>query len=124
MKLLIIQGVDITPYIAVNGYKCQIEDLDASAERSMSGTLTRDRVARIPIIDVEIIAMLQKVDVSKILKSVSPARILCNFYNPETGQMESAYFYAKTTYPQVYTTRLGYPQYKGFSISLKGFGGI
>ena len=124
MKLLEINGVDITPFIAFKGYKAQIEDLDASAERSMSGTLTRDRVARVPVIDVTIRAGLRQADVSKILKACQPAKIKCSFYNSETGQMTSSNFYAKTKYPNIYSTRYGYAEYESFTISLKGFGGI
>lgn len=124
MEMLVINGVDITPFIALKGYKMQIEDLDASAERSMSGTLTRDRVARVPVIDVNIKAMLKQEDVTKILNACKPAKINVRFYNSEKGSMDTSFFYAKTTYPSVYSTSKGYPQYEGFTISLKGFGGI
>lgn len=124
MQMLIINGVDITPFLAFKGYNFQIEDLDASAERSMSGTLTRDRVARVPIVEATIIAGLKQADVTKILNACKPARISCSVYNTETGAMTNTYFYAKVKAPNVYSTRYGYPEYESFTISLKGFGGI
>lgn len=124
MQTVIINGVDITPYIALKGYNFQIEDLDASAERSMAGSLTRDRVARVPVVEITIIAGLKQADVSKILQACNPAKILCTVYNTETGKDIATYFYAKVKYPNIYSTRYGYPEYESFSISLKGFGGI
>ena len=124
MKILVINGVDITPYIALKGYNFSIEDLDASAERSMSGTLTRDRVARVPIIEVTTKSMLKQADVSKIRNACMPARIRCEFYNPETGTLNEYYFYAKIKGGNIYSTNKGYPEFEAMTISLKGFGGI
>lgn len=124
MKILAINGVDITPYIALKGYSFNIEDLDASAERSMSGTLTRDRVARVPIIEVTTVPMLKQADVTKIRNACKPARIRCEFYNSETGKTGISYFYGKVTGGNIYSTSKGYPVFEAMTISLKGFGGI
>lgn len=124
MKVAVINGVDVSPFIAHKGYKFQIEDLDASAERSMSGTLTRDRIARVPTADITFKAMLRQTEVTTILAACKPARIQCQFYNPETGGLLTSYFYAKVKYPSIYSTSKGYPQYESFTVSLKGFGGI
>lgn len=124
MKILVINGVDITPYIALKGYNFSIEDLDASAERSMSGTLTRDRVARVPIIEVTTVSMLKQADVAKIRNACKPARIRCEFYNPEVGTLNEHYFYAKIKGGSIYSTSKGYPEFEAMTISLKGFGGI
>lgn len=124
MKILVVNGVDITPYIALKGYSFNIEDLDASAERSMSGTLTRDRVARVPIIEVTTVSMLKQDDVTKIRKACKPARIRCEFYNTATGEMSASYFYGKVTGGNIYSTSKGYPEFEAMNISLKGFGGI
>lgn len=124
MQILVINGVDITPYLALKGYKFDIEDLDASAERSMSGTLTRDRVARVPIVEATTVAMLQQADVTKIKNACKPARIECKVYNTETGTMVTSYFYAKISGGNIYSTNKGYPEYEAITISLKGFGGI
>lgn len=124
ITMLKIGGVDITPYIAHKGYSCQIEDLDASAERSMSGALTRDRVARVPTVEVEISPMLKQADVQTILTACKPAKISCQYYNSERGGLETAFFYAKVKSPKVYSTAGDVIRYEGFSISLKGFAGV
>lgn len=124
MQMLIVNGVDITPFIAFKGYKFQMEDLDASAERSMSGTLTRDRVARVPTIDVIIIGMLQQAQVTQITNACKPAKVTVNFRNTETGNMQTSDFYVKITHPAIYSTRKGYVEYESFNLSFKGYRGI
>lgn len=124
MEILSINGVDITPYIALKGYKQDIEDLDASAERSMAGVLTRDRVARVPIIEVNIIAMLEQEDVSKILNACKPAKSTVKYYNKEVGDLVTADFYIKVKGPNIYSIADNKVLYEGFTISLKGFKGV
>lgn len=122
--MLIINGVDITPYIAHKGYQVDIEDLDASAERSMAGVLTRDRVARVPIIEVTIIAMLGQSDVQKILTACRPAKSSVRYYNKETGKLETGDFYIQIKGPNVYSIAGDFVRYEGFTLSLKGFKGV
>lgn len=124
MQMAVINGVDITPYIAHKGYKFQIEDLEASAERSMAGTLSRDRVARVPNVEITIKARLKQADVTRIINACSPAKLSATVYNSDTGNMVTTYFYAKVKSPSIYSTRFGYPEYESFSISLIGYGGI
>lgn len=124
MQLLIINGVDLTPYITLKGYHCSIEDLDASAERNMAGGLTRDRVARVPVIDVSFKAMLKQADVTKILNALKPSRFQARYYNSETGSLETGFFYSKTKHPRIYSTAGNVIRYEAFSASLKGFEGV
>ncbi|MFM1581207.1 DUF6711 family protein [Helcococcus bovis] len=124
MKLLEVNGVDITPFIKANGYDCRIEDLDASAERSMAGYLTRDRVARVPKITVEFLGYLKQNEITRIINLFTPAGFNVNFFNPENGIIQTTMVYAKIEQPKIKSTRKGYPEYDSFKITLTGYGGI
>lgn len=124
MQMLIVNGVDLTPFLAHKGYQNYIEDVDASAERSMNASLTRDRVARVPVIEAKILGMLRQEDVTTITTACMPAKIQVTFRNTETGSMTTSFFYAKYKQPRVYSTANGYVQYESFTIKFTGFGGI
>ena len=121
MTILTINGVDFTPFIMSKGYQFTIEDLDASAERTLSGSLVRDRVARIPTIEVTIKPHLDKSVVSRLLVACKPAKIVCHYFNFETGQLETGNFYAKVKSPKIYSIINNKVIYESFTISLKGF---
>lgn len=124
MRMITVNGVDFTPFIALNGYNQYLEDLDASAERSMSGSLTRDRVARVPVIELSIRAMLNQSEVSKILKACSPAKISVNFYNTINGKYTTSDFYCNIKSVPIYSTKNGVVKYKEFPVKFIGFRGI
>lgn len=124
MKLLVINGVDLTTYISLNGFTPNIDDADASAERSLSGSLTRDRVARIPNIEVKFVPQLRQSDVETILACCRPEKFLVSYYNSDTGRMEQGYFYAKIKYPTIKTIHNNVAVYNAFSVNLHGFDGV
>lgn len=120
MKLLEIKGVDITPFIALKGYKFDLEDLEASAERSIAdGSLTRDRLGRFAVIEVQIKAMLGVDDVALITSLGNNVTMSCKYFNYLTKRLETGTFYVKIKSPSIYSTANDEIKYEGFSISLK-----
>lgn len=124
MQMLVCKGVDFTPFISHKGYKCTIEDLDASGERSMNGSLTRDRVARIPTIEVSIVAGLLQADVQRLINACKSASMLLSYFNVETNRIETGLFYSKINYPQIYSTSKNQVRYEGFTIKFIAFYGV
>lgn len=119
--LLVVGGVDLTAYLAHKGYKADLEDLDASAERSLSGTLTRERVARIPTIEASFIAGLGQSAVSTILKACAGEKLRVRYFDTETGGLRYGDFYAKIKAPGMLSTAGDRIVYDGFQISFKGY---
>lgn len=84
---LIVDGVNLAPYIAYKGFTWQRSDVDGpNAGRAIgNGTLYRDRLATKVRLDITCTPLELK-DVSKILKAISPEYVTVTYTDPQEGQ--------------------------------------
>lgn len=82
---LMIDGMDMTPYIANRGVKWQRSDVDASSSgRSLGGTLMRTRVATKVRLDVTCIPLTSE-QASKVLTAIMPVWVTVTYTDPQVG---------------------------------------
>lgn len=84
--VLIINGTDITPYVAMRGIKWQRNDLDAEAGRTMDGTMHRDRVATKIRLDVTCLPLSSR-DAAVVLNAIYPEYVEVTYTDPMYGNI-------------------------------------
>lgn len=84
--VFLIDGLDITSYIAEDGIKWQREDIDGpNSGRTMSGLLIRDRVATKIRLDITCRA-LEQTECSQLLNAIYPEFVTVQYIDPMYGQ--------------------------------------
>lgn len=82
---LIIDGVDISPYIAYQGYAWQRSDVDGEgAGRMLDGELVRNRVATKRRLDVTC-TLLTNAQAATVLTAIMPEWVSVTYYDPQQG---------------------------------------
>ncbi len=82
---IIIDGLDITPYVAYRGFKWQRSDIDApSAGRNLDGNLMRSRVATKVRLDVTC-KPLTTTEAAKVLSAIMPEWVQVTYIDPQQG---------------------------------------
>ena len=82
---LLIDGVDITPYIAFNGLKWQRYDVDApETGRDMSGTMHRGRVTTKIRLDITY-RLLKQDEIAVVLNAILPEYVNVTYDDPMLG---------------------------------------
>lgn len=83
----VIDGVDITPYIAYRGVKWQRSDVDAegSGRSTLDGTLLRNRVATKRRLDVTCIPLTTE-QAKLVLTLIMPEWVEVTYTDPQIGE--------------------------------------
>ena len=83
---VLINGVDVTKYIAFQGFKWQRSDVDGpNAGRSIDNAyLFRDRIATKIRRDITC-RPLTDVEASTVLKLIAPEYVIVTYYDPQEG---------------------------------------
>ncbi len=88
--MLKIAGADIP---APTDYQVGIMDLDGETARTASGLMVRDRIAVKRKLELSW-KYLTAVELSQILKAVSPVFVNVTYDDPETNELQTGTFYA------------------------------
>ena len=92
--VLTIDGTDIVPYIAWNGFQWQRSDVDGeSAGRMLDGTLERDRVATKVRLDITC-RLLRSSEAAIVLSAIMPGWVRVTYYDPQAGGTLTKTMYA------------------------------
>lgn len=82
---LIVDGVDLTPYIAVGGLKWQRNDIDdPNTGRDMAGLMHRGRVSTKIRLDVTC-RLLRQDEVAIVLNTIQPEYVTVTYDDPMVG---------------------------------------
>ncbi len=119
-KLIAINGVDLTPFLSMNGYMFQCEELEKRADRSvLDGSLLRNRLGRFATIELTFLNHLP-MRVIKMLHALQDhTTVQAEYLNYNTGELETGEFYVKIKSPVITYIKNNEPQFKSFSMSLK-----
>lgn len=89
-----IDGVDITNYIAYQGFKWQRNDVDSSdTGRTLDGTLQRARVATKVRLDITCRPLLLE-EASIILTAIMPVWVEVSYHDPQLGTTTTKTMYS------------------------------
>lgn len=103
--VLEIDGVDVLPYVAYNGFKWQRSDVDGEdAGRDLTADMHRDRVATKRRIDITCRPLYNN-EVSIVLTAIMPEFVQVRYYDPQEGQVVTRTMYSNNnpaTYQQRY----------------------
>ena len=103
-QVLIIDGFDVTPYIAFGGFQWQRSDIDDSdTGRDLAGDLRRGRVATKRRLDITC-RLLTSEELSKVLTAIMPEFVNVTYYDPQEGKMVTRIMYANNN-PATYAIR-------------------
>ena len=92
--ILKVNGVDMIPYIAYNGFKWQRSDVDGpDAGRDLSGNLHRDRVATKRRLDVTC-RPLKTAEVQIVLTAIMPEWVTVEYLDPQEGLVVTKTMYS------------------------------
>lgn len=92
--VLEIDGFDITPYIAFQGFKWQREDVDGpGAGRDLSADMRRERVATKRRLDITCIPLTSE-QTSKVLTAIMPEWVSVRYYDPQEGKVVKKTMYS------------------------------
>lgn len=84
-EALIVNGVDITPYIEEGGLKWQLNDIESSdAGRTMDGMMHRSRVATKVRLDITCLP-LSSDEAQKVLNAIYPVYVDVEYLDPMYG---------------------------------------
>ena len=101
--ILVIDGEDITDYIAFGGLKWSRNDVDApNSGRALDGTMIRDRVATKIRLDITC-RPLKADELSKLLNLIQPEYVSVEYDDPLMGR-RTGIFYANNN-PATYCMR-------------------
>ena len=90
----LINGTDITPYIAFGGLKWQRADVDGpNAGRTLDGTMVRDRRATKIRWDVTCRPLIAS-ELATVLTLIQPEFVTLQYLDPVTNTIISGQFYA------------------------------
>lgn len=82
---VIVNGVDITPYIAYQGFKWTRNDIDSDETgRTLDGTLQRTRVATKVRLDITCRPLLTS-EASEVLTAIMPVFVQVTYPDPQQG---------------------------------------
>ena len=103
-QVLVIDGIDITPYIAYGGYQWQRSDIDDSdTGRDLAGLLRRGRVATKRRLDITC-RLLRSPELSIVLTAIMPEFVNVTYYDPQEGKMSTRIMYSNNT-PATYALK-------------------
>lgn len=103
-QVLIIDGFDLTPYIAFGGYQWQRSDIDDSdTGRDLAGDLRRGRVATKRRLDITC-RLLTSQELSKVLTAIMPEFVEVTYYDPQEGKTATRTMYSNNN-PATYAIR-------------------
>ena len=82
-----IDGKDMTPYVAYGGFKWQRSDIEGSnAGRDLTGRLRRNRIATKIRLDITC-RLLKSDEVHTVLSAIMPEYVTVRYYDPEAGMV-------------------------------------
>ena len=91
---LVVDGVDLTPYIKLGGYAWKRMDLDSEeAGRSLDGNADRDRVAIKYRLDIKC-RPLTTAEASVVLAAIEPEWVEVTYLSPRAGGMVTQTMYS------------------------------
>ena len=103
-QVLIIDGFDVTPYIAFGGFQWQRSDIDDSdTGRDLAGDLRRGRVATKRRLDITCRPLTAK-ETSIILTAIMPEFVTVRYYDPQEGSIVSRTMYSNNN-PATYALK-------------------
>lgn len=89
-----IDGVDIVPYIAFQGFDWQRSDVDGEgAGRMLDGTLVRNRMATKIRLDITC-RPLTGTEASLVLTAIMPEWVTVKYYDPQKGSIVTKTMYS------------------------------
>ena len=92
--VLTIDGTDIVPYIAYNGFQWQRSDVDGEgAGRMLDGTLQRNRLATMVRLDITC-RLLKANEAAIVLSAIMPEWVTVTYYDPAAGSTVTKTMYA------------------------------
>lgn len=92
--ILVVDGVDITPYIGYGGFKWQRSDVDGpGAGRDLTGDLRRNRVSTKRRIDITCRLLTSK-ELQIVLNAIMPEWVQAEYYDPQEGKVVERTMYA------------------------------
>lgn len=110
--VLTVNGVNMIPYIAHQGLKYSINDVDGpNAGRTQDGTMERDRVARKVRWDVTCRPLLSS-ELATVLQALSSEWLVVTYTDPETGGLINKTMYTNNI-PAQYLLKKGNVDYWG-----------
>lgn len=85
---LIINGVDMIPYLVENGFKWQRQDVDGEeAGRTMDATMHRDRITIKDRLDITCLP-LSTADAKRVLTAIEPEFVTVEYTSPRYGDVQ------------------------------------
>ena len=89
-----IDGQDMTPYVAYGGFKWQRSDIEGSdARRDLTGRLRRNRIATKIRLDITC-RLLKSDEVHTVLSAIMPEYVTVKYYDPEAGMVVEKKMYS------------------------------
>lgn len=89
-----IDGQDMTPYVAYGGFKWQRSDIEGSdAGRDLTGRLRRNRIATKIRLDITC-RLLKSDEVHTVLSAIMPEYVTVRYYDPEAGMVVEKTMYS------------------------------
>ena len=89
-----IDGKDMTPYVAYGGFKWQRSDIEGSdAGRDLTGRLRRNRIATKIRLDITC-RLLKSDEVHTVLSAIMPEYVTVKYYDPEAGMVVEKKMYS------------------------------
>lgn len=98
-------------------FKVSISDLDAESNRNANGDLIRDRITTKRKIELEYPPM-DPMDISKVLKAISPVFITVEYPDPQEGTMITKTMYAGDKSAPIYRVIDGKIKWEGLTFNL------
>ena len=102
--ILMVGGIDLTPYIAFGGVVWKREDLDGpNAGRGLDGTLIRDKVASKIRLDITCKPLTTE-QAKIVLQAISPEWLTVRYTDPQNGGTVVKTMYSNN-YPATFLIR-------------------
>lgn len=102
--ILIVNGVDLVPYLVEGGYRLERSDGDGSdAGRTMDYTMHRARIATKFRIDAELKPLYTE-DAEKVLQAIMPEYVEVTYTNPFLGGTQITTMYSNNNTAEVDTS--------------------
>ena len=91
---LTVNGIDMTPYIAYQGFKWQRNDVDGpDAWRSMDSTMHRERISTKIRLDITCRPLYAN-EAKIVLTAIMPEYVRVTYYDPQEGQIVTKVMYS------------------------------
>lgn len=102
--VLVVNGVDMIPYVAKGGFKWSRNDVDdPDTGRNMSGTMIRGRVATKIRLDITC-RLLTSEEAAIVLTAIMPETVTVRYYDPQIGDTVYKTMYSNNN-PAQFTVR-------------------